>query len=98
MIIDYSKPIEHLVQPHYLEFLHGNFLDLEDQKRSEFVDSVRRALDGLEPDQVERLLRIAWREQLTAAWFAGLKNWSQFIDRIGELLLQSLTCYAGQGY
>jgi hypothetical protein len=29
---------------------------------------------------------------------AGLKSWSQFTERIGGLLIQSSTCYAGQGY
>ena len=96
--MDFSKPIDHFVRPHYMKLLHGNFLTLEERELSEFVYSVRKALDEIEPNQVERLLRIAWREQLTAAWFAGFKNWSQFTDRIGDLLIQSLTCYAGQGY
>ncbi len=96
--MDFSKPIDHFVQPHYLKLLGGNFLRLEERELSEFVNSVRKALDEIEPNQVERLLRISWREQLTAAWFAGFKNWSQFTSRIGNLLIQSLTCYAGQGY
>lgn len=96
--MDFSKPIDQFVQPHYLKLLHGNFLGLEEQELSEFVSSLRNVLGEIEPDQVERLLRIAWREQLTAAWFTGFKNWSQFSDRIGKLLIQSLTCYAGQGY
>ena len=96
--MDFSKPIDHFVRTHYMKLLHGNFLTLEERELSEFVNSARKALDEIKPDQVERLLRIAWREQLTAAWFAGFKNWSQFTDRIGDLLIQSLTCYAGQGY
>lgn len=96
--MDYSKPIEHFVKPHYLKLLHGNFLGLEGEELGHFVASVRSALDEIEPDQVERLLRIAWREQLTGAWFAGFKKWTQFAERIGELLLPSMTCYAGQGY
>ena len=96
--MDFSKPIDDLVELHYLKLLNGNFVTFKDRDLSEFVNSVRKALDEIEPNQVERLLRIAWREQLTAAWFAGLKNWPQFTNRIGDLLIQSLTCYAGQGY
>jgi hypothetical protein len=96
--MDFSKPIEQFVGPHYLEFLHGNFLSLEGEELASFVTSIRNALAEIQPNQVERLLRIPWREQLTGAWFAGFQNWSQFAERIGELLLSSMTCYAGQGY
>ena len=96
--MNFAKPIEQFVQPHYLEFLHGNFLRLDGEKRTSFIDSVRKALSEIEPDHIERLLRIGWREQITGSWFAGLKLWSQFANPIGKLLLQSQTCYAGQGY
>jgi len=96
--MDFSKPIEQFVKPHYLKLLHGNFLSLDGEELAHFVASVRNALAEIQPDVVERLLRIAWREQLTGAWFAGFKNWSHFAERIGELLLPSMTCYAGQGY
>jgi hypothetical protein len=96
--MDFSKPIEQFVQPHYLLLLHGNFLTLEGDELSSFTASMRKSLSEIEPAQVERLLRIAWREQLTGAWFAGLKNWTEFSERIGNLLIPSVTCYAGQGY
>jgi len=87
-----------LVKPHYLQFLHGNFLRLEGEELLSFVTSMRRVLSEIKPSQIERLLQIAWREQLTGAWLAGLKNWTQFTEPIGNLLVPSVTCYAGQGY
>ena len=39
----------------------GLFLTLEGEELSSFVASVRESLSEIEPDQVERLLRIAWR-------------------------------------
>lgn len=87
-----------LVKPHYLQLLHGNFLHLEGEELSSFVNSMGKVLSEVNPSQIERLLQIAWREQLTGAWLLGLKNWTQFTESIGNLLIPSVTCYAGQGY
>jgi hypothetical protein len=87
-----------LVKPHYLQLLHGNFLRLEGEELTSFVNSMRKVLSKIKPHQIEQLLQIAWREQLTGAWLAGFKNWTQFTDPIGNLLIPSITCYAGQGY
>jgi hypothetical protein len=39
-----------------------------------------------------------WRQRLTGAWLAGLTRRTQFQDQIGSLLIESLTCFSGQGY
>ncbi|WP_396781510.1 DUF6000 family protein [Microbispora sp. H10830] len=44
------------------------------------------------------LLRRDWRPRLTAAWLIGLDRRVRFRQAIGELLLSSEVCYAGQGY
>jgi|SRR5579871_4896910 len=87
------------VRPFYREFLHGNFLFLKDEDhRNGFVQFVQQALAALEAVTVDRLMRLAWREQLAGSWFTGLKGWTQFTQQIGDLLLESRACYAGQGY
>jgi hypothetical protein len=89
---------EEWVNPYYLLLLHGNFLDLGDEEQQPFIASMQRAVTQINEDIIERLLRIAWREQLTGAWFAGLKGSSQFTGRIGDLLIENSGGYAGQGY
>lgn len=67
--------------------------------RGSDVDPMRDALEQVEPAVVERLLATHnWRERIVGGWFAGLKGWSQFEGVIGQLLMASELCYAGQGY
>jgi hypothetical protein len=44
------------------------------------------------------LLDSEWRSRLTASWLIGLTRRDQFRERIGDLLLASEVCAAGQGY
>lgn len=63
------------------------------------VDTLRSELERVEPKVVRRLLSTYnWRERIVGGWFAGLKGWRQFESVIGQLLLASELCYAGQGY
>jgi hypothetical protein len=90
---------EEWVNPYYLLLLHGNFLDVGDEEQQAFIASMQRAVTQIDESIIERLLRIAWREQLAGAWFAGLKGSSQFTERIRDLLItNSGGAYAGQGY
>lgn len=91
------------VQPFYMRFLHGNFRHLCQAKesfeaRERFIMSLQSALSEIEPGVIDRLWRGEWRARLCASWFCGLKSWRQYQELIGEALLESQVCYAGQGY
>lgn len=83
----------------YLTLLHGNVL--RTMARPERV-SFGRALAGdarqITDGELDQLLAYEWRAQLTAAWLAGLARRDSHRDSIGELLLASRVCYAGQGF
>jgi hypothetical protein len=87
------------VNPYYLNILHANYTGLLTQEdREVFNQNVLLALTELDEPIITELLARYWREQLTGSWFCGLKKWQHFGPQIGELLLASKTCYAGQGY
>ncbi|MCF3182439.1 hypothetical protein IPZ70_21185 [Streptomyces polychromogenes] len=48
--------------------------------------------------ELEALLDHGWRPRLTAAWLIGVDRRTSFRERLGGLLLDSETCYAGAGY
>lgn len=82
----------------YLELLHGNFLAMDEGKRRRFLERLARSARQISDRELATLLDSEWRSRLTASWLIGLDRREQFRDRIGELLLASEVCYAGQGY
>jgi hypothetical protein len=38
-----------------------------------------------------------WREMLAASWFIGVGKREYYVDWLGDLLVESQTCYVGQG-
>ena len=82
----------------YLKLLHGNFLALDEGKRSRFLEQLARSARQISDRELAMLLDSEWRSRLTASWLIGLDRREQFRDRIGELLLASEVYYAGQGY
>lgn len=87
------------VQPFYLEFLHGNFLSLTPPEQAVFVGRVKRAMAKVENRDLEMMFNCGgWREMLAAGWFVGLLRLEDFVDRVGDLLVKSPTCYAGQSF
>ncbi|MCP4373048.1 MAG: hypothetical protein GY797_33815 [Deltaproteobacteria bacterium] len=85
------------VVPFYMNILHGNYLR-KDIKSTEFNTKVEQAIQKITPEIVERLIEGYWRESITGSWFAGLKKYTQFQDRIGDLLIASEAVYAGQSH
>ena len=80
--------LEKWVQPFYLKGLMGSD-----------VAALRGALNEVEPAIVEQLLAAEnWREQIVGSYFAGLRGWNQFEETIGQMLLASQLCYAGEGH
>jgi hypothetical protein len=82
----------------YMKLLHGNFLALDEGKRRRFLRQLARSARRVSDRELATLLEGGWRERLTASWMIALDRREQFRDRIGELLLASEVCYAGQGY
>lgn len=80
----------------HLRLIGANFLD--DPDREEFAAELSERALAATDEEIETLLRSPWREKLTGAYLAGFARRTAFRDRIGVLLVESSTCYAGQGY
>ena len=66
---------------------------------SEFADPYNEIKNELTEDIVEKLLGdFNWRTRSTGAIFALLKDYRKFEDIIGNHLLKSEVCYAGNSY
>ncbi|QDU95161.1 DUF6000 family protein [Lignipirellula cremea] len=92
--------MEQWVFPFYLKILHGNYATqvIVGDELEKFHSDVHRALDAITPTITARLIRGQWREAITGSWFAGLKKYTEFQHQIGERLLASSACYAGQSH
>ena len=92
----FGEPLPHSfltkwVVPFYMEM---DFAALET-----LTIQLREVLPDLTPEIIEKLFAdLDWRTRQTGAWFAALMDWRQFTDAIGERLLRSEVCYAGQIY
>ncbi len=88
------------VTPFYLRILHGNYVTriVVDEEREQFNSEVRRALKKITPEIAAKLVGGHWREAITGSWFTGLKHYTELREQIGDLLLASKTCYAGQSH
>lgn len=89
----YSQYVDKL----YLKVLHGNFLRENPESYTVFMDDSQRVLEDIKDKEIISMYNCdSWREQLVASWICGLGVFKQHRDFIGDLLLQSKTCYAGQ--
>ena len=92
------------VWPFYLKLLNGNLVFLGFDEKGERLPptlpkQIADAARSISDEQLNELLAEAgWRSSLPAAWFIGLTRRSRYVDQIGELLLASEMCFAGQGY
>ncbi|WP_437903104.1 DUF6000 family protein [Sorangium sp. So ce327] len=84
--------------PLYLLLLHANFLDEPPERRHAFARQFLDAVTSLPDLELGYWLNGSWREQLTAAWIIAARRLATFRGVIGERLLASATCYAGQGF
>ncbi|MFJ6438763.1 DUF6000 family protein [Streptomyces sp. NPDC091416] len=97
-VIDrYVKPATQGVG-RYLHLLHGNFARDDESARTPFLQSMRAAAREITDEELEILLESEWRSRLTASWLIGFDHRDHFRDILGDLLLASQLCFAGQGY
>ena len=82
----------------YLHLLHGNFARDDENERTPFLQSTRAAAREITDEELEILLESEWRSRLTASWLIGFDRRDHFRDILGDLLLASQLCFAGQGY
>ncbi len=88
-----------IVESLYLRVLHGNLTSSLPAEASAIASELKRSNDALTDAQVAELLEWKdWRHKLCAGWFVALGRRAALIDRVGERLLRSETCFAGQGY
>ncbi|MCX5216019.1 DUF6000 family protein [Kitasatospora sp. NBC_00240] len=67
--------------------------------RDHLLASLRRDAAQVSDGELTGLLaQPDWRPRLTAAWMIAADRRETFRDRLGELLLPSQMCFAGQGY
>lgn len=84
-----NPSLRHWVLPFYGLVVNGNFASKSTPQDTLelFARDVRRALEEITPDITSRLLDDSnWRAIMMGSWFAGLKRYSIFRARIGELL------------
>ena len=88
------------VTPFYLAILHGNYATriLREAERERFNSAVTATLPTMTPAIAAQLISGHWREAITGSWFAGLQRYEECQHQIGERLLASETCYAGQSH
>ncbi|WP_406278655.1 DUF6000 family protein [Streptomyces sp. NBC_00191] len=78
--------------------LGGSLLRLTEPERGQFTRKLSEAADEITPHELGVLLEGGWRERKTAAWLIAVAHRAEYRERLGELLLASEVCYAGQGY
>ncbi|WP_405387215.1 DUF6000 family protein [Streptomyces sp. NBC_01102] len=81
----------------YLDLLHGNFVRLPAEERTQFLQNLGLDSRSVTDAELTFMLQPNWRSRITAAWMIGLDRREQFRERIGDLLLASELTYAGQG-
>ncbi|WP_372348270.1 DUF6000 family protein [Streptomyces sp. KL116D] len=85
------------VDRRYLRLSYG-ILRLGDRQRHRFARELARAADDIAPRELGLLLDCGWRERRTAAWLIAITGRDNFRARLGELLLASEVCCAGNSY
>ncbi len=94
-----SEFFRYWVAPFYLMILNGNYAKTDQPSaQSPFVLEIRQRLAEMSSGTALTLLQGHWRYAIVGSWFAGLKSYVELQPHIGELLLASKTCYAGQSH
>ncbi|MFJ9588691.1 DUF6000 family protein [Streptomyces acidicola] len=78
--------------------LGGSILGMTGRERAKFARKLGKAANKITFRELGILLEGGWRERQTAAWFIAVTRRTEFRGRLGELLLASEVCFAGQAY
>lgn len=109
-IMVHNGPFSDLTTPENKEDLSHNFLkkfvapfymNLKrlESRNDELENHIKKILPEINSDTVDKLLGdFNWRTRSVGAFFAALKNLTDFHDRIGKLMLKSEVSYAGTTY
>jgi hypothetical protein len=91
--------LDQFILPIYMSLLSYGYQGGNSEKSLQQVAALKGAVSQADEELVAQLLRTHnWRHRITASWIAGIKNWPQFGDEIGALMLESELVYAGRGY
>ena len=85
--------INKFVIPFYMNF------GVLEHRKDELKEQLKAVFNEINADVVAQLLGdFNWRTRSVGAFFAALKDLTEFQDQIGRLLLKSEVCYAGKSY
>lgn len=106
----HNGPFDSLTTPQNKEDLDQDFIDKFvvpfymnlgglGNRKDKLKDEIKEVLPVVTSETVASLLGdFNWRTRSVGAFFAALKNVTEFQDQIGRLLLKSEVCYAGTSY
>jgi hypothetical protein len=82
----------------YMQLMGAHFMRMDKAQRGSFLQQLGQSAREASDHDLAMLLDSEWRSRITASWLIGLDRRDQFRERIGDLLLASELCVAGQGY
>lgn len=86
---------EKFVKKWVIPFYMTSFSHLSKETQKDFIDIFQQ----IDSEIVTKLLGdFNWRTRIVGAYFAALKDLTEFEEIIGNHLLKSEVCYAGSGY
>jgi len=106
----HNGPFNDLITPENKEDLSQNFiekfvapfymnLNRLESRNDDLENHIKKIFPEINSDIVEKLLGdFNWRTRSVGAFFAALKNLTDFQDKIGRLMLKSEVSYAGATY
>ncbi|MFE6903880.1 DUF6000 family protein [Streptomyces sp. NPDC057717] len=78
--------------------LGGSLLRMESPEYDRFLRQLSEDAAVITANEITTLLEGGWRERRTAAWLVAVSRRTEFRERLGQLLLASEVCCAGQAY
>ena len=107
-IVRHNNPFEKLVtleneEPLVIDFIDKWVNPFYQNLFTNEAESLRKAFqeinNRLTPIIIKKLLGdFNWRTRIVGGYFSAIKEYQEFEDDIGKLLLKSELCYAGSGY
>ena len=104
--VRHQHPFSQLSIPQNAEELSDEFIEkwvtpfyMTSFSNGAFLENLKPVAHELSEEVVSHLLGdFNWRTRIVGAWFSAIKQYAEFEQVIGNLLLRSDVCYAGVGY